>query len=635
MRIMLIFLTLVLCTAVFALPPPPAVPAPPSFSDVTLSVVADGTVVINVSNVGAAKLYCLLGIDTTILQNLFLALPPLADEVFILEAGATAEFQQDHEQGDYDAEVVCSEDITFADVGEVEYDMVTFTAGCTGAVGSCGTSTPPTACTADTECPGQVCSAAGECVACVLHAHCPANERCIAHECVTIARITILEPGNVSDENVTVSFVHDSATNGTCTARVDNTEQFSEVVNQWTLTTFSYMEVNGSHELNVSCAGTTWLAEKTATFTVQIAPNIVNDTTNTSTNTTGNTTTNVSTNVSTNTSTNVSTNTSTNVTTNVSTNVSTNTSTNTTVNTTTNVSTNVSTNTTAPNTTNVTYNPQLVLNGAAIAGEQFSVTGSGFFQNDVIDVILTGHGVVQRSVAAATAGTFTKQYTNFEADAYYLVARSRIDNLVIATLSFNVTAAPAFTADTLFNNPPPATQDTGGEDPTDREDPPAWVDPVEDQEVTITEPVQQRPRPPAPSRPAPIPTEQATPVEPESGGWGWLIPVFFLVVLGGVLGFLVYAGTVDVSSVDAFRKSVLNMFNGGLPQGTSTEKVPMSPHLPAKPVLAHEVAKISTFIQQERERGFDDLTIRGALIEKGWQKETVDKVFDRVYGKSA
>ena len=44
-----------------------------------------------------------------------------------------------------------------------------------------------------------------------------------------------------------------------------------------------------------------------------------------------------------------------------------------------------------------------------------------------------------------------------------------------------------------------------------------------------------------------------------------------------------------------------------------------------------EMETIRQFIQRERAKGFDDLTIRSTLVQTGWEKGDIDHVFDEMY----
>jgi hypothetical protein len=84
----------------------------------------------------------------------------------------------------------------------------------------------------------------------------------------------------------------------------------------------------------------------------------------------------------------------------------------------------------------------------------------------------------------------------------------------------------------------------------------------------------------------------------------------------GTLGFMIYTGQLDVEQ-----------YGIQLPEWAHQHKA-----APAAPPLgAAEAQSVKAFITRERAKGFDDLTIRGALVQKGWSKEQVDHVFDDVY----
>jgi hypothetical protein len=94
-----------------------------------------------------------------------------------------------------------------------------------------------------------------------------------------------------------------------------------------------------------------------------------------------------------------------------------------------------------------------------------------------------------------------------------------------------------------------------------------------------------------------------------------MAPLLLLVLVGGLVGFLIYNHSLDVSSGDAFMQSLQQLFSGGPPQSA---------------VSKEQGTSIRSFIDGERAKGFDDLTIRNALIARGWHAHDIDHVFDAV-----
>ena len=96
-----------------------------------------------------------------------------------------------------------------------------------------------------------------------------------------------------------------------------------------------------------------------------------------------------------------------------------------------------------------------------------------------------------------------------------------------------------------------------------------------------------------------------------------LILVLLLAVLligGGAVGYLAYEGKLDFSDLGS---SFAALFHPESKKGAGSGAG-------AEEELRH-------FIFDERARGYDDLTIRNALIQKGWSKPDVDSAFSAIY----
>ena len=147
--------------------------------------------------------------------------------------------------------------------------------------------------------------------------------------------------------------------------------------------------------------------------------------------------------------------------------------------------------------------------------------------------------------------------------------------------------------------------------------------------------------------------EQPTPVPPptqieeeSSSSWLWWIVIFviFVALIGGFFGFLAYEDSLDMSSFDGFIDGIKDAFGMGSSQtytppktssssgafATSNIAKPTTSTRSSQPLASHEQKAIS-YIQDKRSQGYDDLTIRNALLKQGWPEEEVDGVFDKLY----
>ena len=103
-----------------------------------------------------------------------------------------------------------------------------------------------------------------------------------------------------------------------------------------------------------------------------------------------------------------------------------------------------------------------------------------------------------------------------------------------------------------------------------------------------------------------------------AGGFSLLLLVLLgaLLVVGGTVGYLAYEGKLDFSDLAGSFRSLLHPEAKG--SGSSA----------ADPASDEE---LQHFIFNERAQGYDDLTIRNTLLERGWSEKDVDKVFQEVY----
>lgn len=283
-------------------------------------------------------------------------------------------------------------------------------------------------------------------------------------------------------------------------------------------------------------------------------------------------------------------------------------------------------------------------------GTPVVVEGEQFLQSDNISLTLIGGGTNLSYAATDAEGDFTFTYYNLAVRAYDLTVKSVARPTVMDTLSFNVT--PANVTGTNRTNATNTTQvavigagnssnttgdvfadlghadvelesENGGEYYADYE--PTPVSTVGDGDVDQD-----------------ILADDAG--SPSSGGGlRWLIALVVLVVIvGGTAGYLVYNGTLDLSSADAFKESVGALFSGGHAPRQSAQSMPISmsggttnafgePVRVSRGVRSAESETIRSFVYAERAKGFDDLTIRSGLIGHGWDKAQVDATFDEIY----
>lgn len=123
------------------------------------------------------------------------------------------------------------------------------------------------------------------------------------------------------------------------------------------------------------------------------------------------------------------------------------------------------------------------------------------------------------------------------------------------------------------------------------------------------------------------PTTQNPAALEKEGGFPFLIVVVvcaLILLLGGTVGYLVYDGRLDPHDL-----------KGSFEQLLHPEAKPLAHPFPggAGPAGAGDPdEEIRHFIFSKRAGGYDDLTIRNSLVQRGWNEQEVDKVFQTVYG---
>ncbi|HIH23893.1 TPA: hypothetical protein HA251_02560 [Candidatus Woesearchaeota archaeon] len=298
--------------------------------------------------------------------------------------------------------------------------------------------------------------------------------------------------------------------------------------------------------------------------------------------------------------------------------------------------------------------PNIILAGnktSVPVGTPVVVQGEQFLQSDNISLTLVGGGTNLTYASTDAEGRFTFTFYNLSVRAYDLTVKSVARPTVMDTLSFNVT--PVNVTGTNRTNATNATNTTvnitvigawnssnaSGDVYADL----GYAD-IELESETGGDYY-------ADYEPTPVSTVDGSDVDQDiivdddassssSGGLRWLIAlVVLVVVVGGTAGYLVYNGTLDLSSADAFKESVGALFSGGhAPRQQASSSISGGPiNAFGEPVRTSpgigsaESETIKSFVYTERAKGFDDLTIRSGLISHGWDKTQVDATFDEIY----
>lgn len=93
-----------------------------------------------------------------------------------------------------------------------------------------------------------------------------------------------------------------------------------------------------------------------------------------------------------------------------------------------------------------------------------------------------------------------------------------------------------------------------------------------------------------------------------------LFLLVFVLIIGGLIGLLMYEGKLDFHDLPGSFKALF--------------------HPEAKGALGSQQDEtLRSFIFSQRSRGYDDLTIRNALIERGWSEQEVDSIFQKIYAE--
>lgn len=254
--------------------------------------------------------------------------------------------------------------------------------------------------------------------------------------------------------------------------------------------------------------------------------------------------------------------------------------------------------------------PIIVLSSTQVAaGTPFELYGEFFPPERTITILIDGAMALRNSTVTDSAGAFRFVSHGLPAGTYTITAQAASGPSPSVTLAVTGEGdvAPAGPYEEAYDLPPE----------------PAWTVSVGEQDAPVGEPLESDIGPFFPEPAAPAVESPAPAVEKGSYLWRVLAGVLILaLVAAGVGGYLVHQRSLDVSSLHGLKESAAHLFSGRAPPAMSP--VPLAPA---------EVVTVKAFIGQERAKGFDDLTIRSALLAKGWDKRTVDASFDELYRK--
>lgn len=265
-------------------------------------------------------------------------------------------------------------------------------------------------------------------------------------------------------------------------------------------------------------------------------------------------------------------------------------------------------------------NPVLAVIGVPVVGKNVTVVGTNFLRNDNMSLILTGNGNVVTYVKTDTSGMFEYKFEGLLAKKYTLIAKSIAHPTTTVTISFNVSlptiaTKPSTPAEVVTDTSATAgsnndNNNNNGGTTSSYSDDADQMQGVEQTVGALPEPSVEQPS--SISDPASSQNNVAS-----SSGINWMLFIVTGVIIVGVLiGYLAYNGTFSSKNNSSSSVGDLGVTHGGSGSNNSFTNVGL-----------HD------FIEEQRSRGFDDLTIRGALIAKGWDKSDVDKTFEEIYSQ--
>jgi len=260
-----------------------------------------------------------------------------------------------------------------------------------------------------------------------------------------------------------------------------------------------------------------------------------------------------------------------------------------------------------------------------VAGETVKVTGSGFSPSSSVTLsfLKPDKGTFEQKATADLNGTISYAYvlSGKRAPGLYTLNATDVSYpTLIASITFTLEESEALNGS--GGQPPGGTTpgDYDGDGVSDSQDNCQTVynpdqadvdsdgvgdacDPTDDSETT--------PPPNLDDGTAPPETQS-----PSSGGVSLLLLIGLaaLLLIGGTVGYLAYEGKLDLHDLGTTIRGLLHPEARG--SGAPDES---------------DADEVKHFIFSQRARGYDDLTIRNALVERGWGEKEVDAIFQEIY----
>lgn len=130
--------------------------------------------------------------------------------------------------------------------------------------------------------------------------------------------------------------------------------------------------------------------------------------------------------------------------------------------------------------------------------------------------------------------------------------------------------------------------------------------------------------------------EQPAEVEGGFSLWWLLIPLLLVILIaGGVVGYVAYEGYLDLESVDGFTHGFKKAFGmESASRSSASSSMSLGPSLnssTSSSISSSANQQLVNYIMKKRSEGYDDLTIRNALLKNNWPESEVDKTFDSLY----
>jgi hypothetical protein len=259
------------------------------------------------------------------------------------------------------------------------------------------------------------------------------------------------------------------------------------------------------------------------------------------------------------------------------------------------------------------------------AGYAVYIFGEQFLPSDNVTLALTGGGLLLTNKTRTDVdGIFTFGYPDgFRAGTYALVAKSTTDSDITARMNFTVVESSSSSSRSSSSSLSSGSSSSGSysssddwSDSSGGSSSDDWSRSSSDSSDDGGSSSYDDGSSSSGSSQDPI-IEDPAPVS--SFRWLYFL-IGFVVIVGGLFGYLVYNGSIDLSSGEAFSESIRRIFSADAPSSGGAARIDPG-----------EEQTIRSFIYGERHKGFDDLTIRSALVAKGWDKYEVDRIFDEIY----